>query len=153
MCCEDHSGVFGIHLKRKRRGEKHEPSFLEAVKDHCCPNYEMADALFNNPTYIGKAGYEQNNLWQDLFFFFFFAPHFKSNFNKCATSIHFTWGRAENKPDSGVCCLKFFREHRVRKTNPHHTRGRNFTKLGLQKIWRVEGRDRVQRWRCYRCKK
>lgn len=62
MCCEDHSGVFGIHLKRKRRGEKHEPSFLEAVKDHCCPNYEMADALFNNPTYIGKAGYEQNNL-------------------------------------------------------------------------------------------
>ncbi len=33
-------------------------SFLQVVKDYCCPNYELADALFNDPTYIARAGYE-----------------------------------------------------------------------------------------------
>lgn len=37
---------------------RHGLSFLLQVNDYCCPNYELADALFNDPTYIARAGYE-----------------------------------------------------------------------------------------------
>lgn len=38
--------------------ERERLSFLQVLKDYCCPNYEAADALFNKPTYIARAGYE-----------------------------------------------------------------------------------------------
>ena len=73
---------------KKARGERERNtlSFLEAVKDYCYPNYEPGDALFKDPTYIGGLG--MSKIIYDKIPFF--APHFKSNFNKCATSIHFT---------------------------------------------------------------
>lgn len=57
MLWRDHSGVFCVHLKTRGKTE-HGLSFLQVVKDYCCPNYELADALFNDPTYIARAGYE-----------------------------------------------------------------------------------------------
>lgn len=61
----DHSGVFHSHLKsmvcaggcgRGGVGGLNTLSFLQAVKDYCCPNYESGDALFKDPTYIGGLG-------------------------------------------------------------------------------------------------
>jgi len=45
-------------FENQGRYGRHGLSFLLLVNDYCCPNYEVADALFNDPTYIARAGYE-----------------------------------------------------------------------------------------------